>query len=386
MSAIANAERNLPRLSPSRDGLRLIMETALDAVVVMNSDGVVADWNDRAAGVFGWSRDEAVGRTMADLIIPERNRRAHKTGLRRYLDSGQAKILGRRIELSGLRKNGEEFPVELSISAIQDGENILFVGCLRDITERIALRFARAELARVMQVMAMGEMAASIAHEIKQPLAAIVASSNSALRWLGMETPDLDKARAALKRIADSGHHANEVLGGIRSMLTKDSEAKDPQDVNKLIRDSLTLIRREIEHQRVSVLTELFDGLPQVLASRVQLRQVIINLIMNAIDAMSTVADRERILQIKTEVHELNYFMITVEDSGIGIDPKHVNRIFEAFFTTKSHGMGMGLAICRSIVESHGGRLSVSPGRPHGSIFQVLLPTAPSVRSGEEAI
>ena len=383
MSAIANAERNLPRLSPSRDGLRLIVETALDAVVVMNSDGVVADWNDHAVSVFGWSRDEAVGRTMADLIIPERNRRAHKTGLRRYLDSGQAKILGRRIELSGLRKNGEEFPVELSISAIQDGENILFVGCLRDMTERIALRFARTELARVMQVMAMGEMAASIAHEIKQPLAAIVASSNSALRWLGMETPDLDKARAALKRIADSGHHANEVLGFIRSMLTKDSEAKDPQDVNKLIRDSLTLIRREIEHQRVSVLTELFDGLPHVLASRVQLRQVIINLIMNAVDAMSTVADRERILQIKTAVHELDYFMITVEDSGIGIDPKHLNRIFEAFFTTKSHGMGMGLAICRSIVESHGGRLSVSPGRPHGSIFQVLLPTASSDRSGE---
>ena len=169
-------------------------------------------------------------------------------------------------------------------------------------------------------------------------------------------------------------------------MLTKDSEAKDPQDVNKLIRDSLTLIRREIEHQRVSVLTELFDGLPHVLASRVQLRQVIINLIMNAVDAMSTVADRERILQIKTGVHELNYFMITVEDSGIGIDPKHANRIFEAFFTTKSHGMGMGLAICRSIVESHGGRLSASPGRPHGSIFQVLLPTASSVRSGEGAI
>src|SRR5215471_13032603 len=239
MSAIANAERNLPRLSPSRDGLRLIMETALDAVVVMNSDGVVADWNDRAAGVFGWSRDEAVGRTMADLIIPERNRRAHKTGLRRYVDSGQARILSRRIELSGLRKNGEEFPVELSISAIQDGENILFVGCLRDITERIALRFARTELARVMQVMAMGEMAASIAHEINQPLAAIVASGNAAVRWLAGAPPDLDNARDALNSVVDNAHHASEVISGIRSMFKKDGQELIPQDVNKLIREVL---------------------------------------------------------------------------------------------------------------------------------------------------
>src|SRR5262249_15195701 len=146
--------------------------------------------------------------------------------------------------------NGEEFPVELSVSPIQDGENILFVGCLRDITERNAVRFARAELARVMQVMAMSEMAASIAHEINQPLTAIVANSNSALRWLAGAAPDLDKARAALKRIADNGHHASEVIGGIRLIFKKEGQAKAPQDVNKLIREVLTLVRREVEHQR----------------------------------------------------------------------------------------------------------------------------------------
>ena len=385
MSTIANAEWNLPRLSPSRDGLRVILETALDAVVVMKSDGVVADWNDRAVSVFGWSRDEAVGRTMADLIIPERNRQAHRNGLRRYLESGRAEILGKRIELSGLRKNGEEFPVELSVSPIQHGEDVLFVGCLRDITERNAVRFARAELARVMQVMAMSEMAASIAHEIKQPLAAIVASSNSAQRWLGMETPDLDKARASLKRIVDSGRHASGVIDGIRLMFKKEGQAKAPLDVNKLVREVLTLVRREVEHQRVSVRTELFGGLPQILANRVQLRQVIVNLIMNAVDAMSAVTDHPRIMRVTTDVHESNSH-ITVEDSGIGIEPNNIDHIFDAFFTTKPHGMGMGLAICRSIIETHGGRLWVSPAQPHGSIFHVLLPTDTIGPEGERAI
>ena len=163
MSIIGDAGTDY--LYPRRDDLRPILETALDAVVVMKSDGIVADWNDRAAAVFGWSREEAVGRVMADLVIPERYREAHRKGLRRYLESGKGEVVGRRIEVSGLRKNGEEFLVELSISPIQDRENILFIGFLRDITELQALRLARAELGRGMRRMAMGEMAASIAHE-----------------------------------------------------------------------------------------------------------------------------------------------------------------------------------------------------------------------------
>jgi PAS domain S-box-containing protein len=375
MSATANAECNLPHLPPSHDGLRLILETALDAVVVMNSDGVVTDWNDRAESVFGWSRADAVGRILADLIIPERYRQAHKAGLRRYLESGRGEALGKRLELSALRNGGEEFPVELSISPILDGERVLFVGCLRDVTERNALRVARVELARVSQVMAMGEMAASIAHEINQPLVAIVASGNAAVQWLASAPPDLDKARAALKRVVDNGHHASEVIDGIRLLFKKDGQEKAPQDVNKLIREVLTVLRREVDHHGVSVRTDLFDGLSQVRANQVQLRQVIVNLIINAVDAMSTVVDRARVLRVKTEPHELNYSLITVEDSGIGIEPKNIDRIFDAFYTTKPHGMGMGLSICRSIIENHGGRLSASLAHPNGSIFQVLLPT-----------
>jgi PAS domain S-box-containing protein len=378
MSTIADAEQSPPRPSLPRDGLRLVLETALDAVVVMQADGVVADWNDRAVGVFGWSRDEAVGRTMADLIIPERYREAHRIGLHRYLASGRGNVIGGRIEVSGIRKNGEEFPVELSISPVRENGSLLFVGCLRDLTERNALRAARGDVARVTQRMAMGEMAASIVHEINQPLAAVAANANAGLRWLAASPPNLDEVRAALKRIVNDTHRAHEVIEGIRLMFRTDGPAKALLDVNNLIGEVLALIGGDIESHRVSVRTELADRLPRIPANPVQLRQVMVNLVTNAVDAMNNVAGSQRLLRIKTKLHDTSDLLIAVEDSGTGIDPKNVDSIFEPFFTTKSHGMGMGLSICRSIVENHGGRLAVVPAQPHGSIFQVFLPSGSS--------
>jgi len=379
MSAIGDAGQSSTRAPLPRDALRLVLETALDAAVVMRSDGVVEDWNDRAVGVFGWSRDEAVGRTMADLIIPERYRDAHRNGLQRYLETGRGDVLGRRIEVSGLRKNGEEFPVELSISPVRANGSMLFVGCLRDLTERNALRAARGDVARVTQRMAMGEMAASIVHEINQPLAAVAANANAGLRWLAASPPNLVETRAALKRIVNDTHRAHEVIDGIRLMFRTDGPAKSLLDVNNLIREIFTLIGGDIENHRVSVRTELADHLPQIPANLVQLRQVLVNLITNAVDAMDNVGGRQRLLRIKTELHDKGRLLIEVEDSGTGIDPKNIDSIFEPFFTTKSHGMGMGLSICRSIIENHRGHLAVVPGQPHGSFFQVFLPIDPSL-------
>jgi C4-dicarboxylate-specific signal transduction histidine kinase len=224
--------------------------------------------------------------------------------------------------------------------------------------------------------MAMGEMAASIAHEIRQPLAAIAANGNAGLRWLTRAIPDVERALIVLKSIVNDTHRASEVIDSIRSMFKNEGQAKAPQDVNELIREALMLVRVEVENQRVSICTELSDELPQVPASQVQLRQVLVNLIINAIDAMSAVKNRARILRIKSELHKLNGVLITVEDSGAGIDPQNLDRIFDAFFTTKSQGMGMGLSICRSIIESHNGSLSVTPAQPHGSTFYVSLPTS----------
>jgi C4-dicarboxylate-specific signal transduction histidine kinase len=306
---------------------------------------------------------------MADLIIPERYRDAHQNGLKRYLRTGKAVVLGRRIEVSGLRKNGEEFPLELSISPIASAGNVLFVGCLRDMTDIYALRQARAEVARVTQRMAMDEMAASVVHEINQPLAAISTNAQAGLRWLTRASPDIDEARAALTRVVADSRRATEVVAGIRMMFKSEGRPTTTHDVNELIREVLSLVHGDVENQGVSVHTEFAEALPQVPANPVQLCQVMVNLVMNAVDAMSSVARP----QIEDRAASTDC-LISVEDSGSGIDPQNVQRIFDPFFTTKSHGMGMGLAICRSVVENHGGRLSVARNVPYGTIFQVMLP------------
>ena len=221
----------------------------------------------------------------------------------------------------------------------------------------------------------MGQMAASIAHELNQPLAAIVTNGNAGLRWLANATPDFDEVRAALQRVVSDGHRASQLIGTIRSMFKKDGQKKAPVDVNQLIQGVLGLMQGELQNQQVSLQTELEVQPIQVLGDRVQLQQVILNLITNAIDAMGSVTDRPRLLRVRSETNESDAVVVTVEDSGAGIDPKSTDRIFDTFYTTKSHGMGIGLAICRSIIEAHGGGIRASPGNPHGTVFQVILPT-----------
>jgi len=231
--------------------------------------------------------------------------------------------------------------------------------------------------------MTIGAMTASIAHEINQPLAAIVTNSNAGLRWLANASPDLDEARAALKRIAKDGHRASEVIGSIRAMFKKEAQHKGLYDVNDIVQEVLGLVQGEIKKQKVTVRTELANDLPPVLADRVQVQQVVLNLMNNAIDAMSPITDRAHVLRVRSAIHNGNGVSLSVEDSGVGIDPKNAERIFDAFFTTKANGTGLGLAICRSIIEAHGGRLSAAPAQPHGSVFEVVLPAG--VAKADEA-
>ena len=222
----------------------------------------------------------------------------------------------------------------------------------------------------------MGQMAASIAHELNQPLAAIATNGNAGLRFLA--TPDLDEVREALQCIVSDSHRASQLIGTIRSMFKKDSQKKAPVDVNQLIQEVLALMQDALRNQRVSLQNELEAQPIQVLGDRVQLQQVVINLITNAIDAMGSVTERPRVLRVRSETNESDDVVVTVENSGGGIDPKSTDRIFDSFYTTKSHGMGIGLAICRSIIEAHGGRISASPGEFRGAVFQVVLPTCKS--------
>jgi signal transduction histidine kinase len=210
---------------------------------------------------------------------------------------------------------------------------------------------------------------------MKQPLAAIVASGQAGLRWLEKSPPDLDRASAALKRLIDDGHRASDAITSIRSMFKKDLDGRTLLDINELVKDVVKMIELDLRIRGVSVAIQLREGLPQLLGDRGQLRQVLLNLMMNAIEAMDSVTDRTRLLRITSDVIRVSTGVsITVEDVGPGIHPKDIERIFEPFYTTKSQGMGMGLSICRSIVEAHGGRLIAEPGRVHGLVLRVSLP------------
>jgi signal transduction histidine kinase len=240
----------------------------------------------------------------------------------------------------------------------------------------VEARRRMAELALVNRRAAIGEMSASIAHEIKQPLSAIVTNSDVGKHWLAKLAPSstVDEASAALKRIVNDAYRANKVVDSVRAMFKKDDEGRALLDVNDVIREVLTLLRIELEEHDVAVKTALSDGPARVLANRIQLQQVVLNLARNAIEAMDTVNGRPRVLKLGSAATDSGEFFVTIEDTGPGIDPDILNRLFEPFVTTKSSGMGMGLSICRSIVEAHGGRLSAAGRNPHGAVFEVVLP------------
>jgi signal transduction histidine kinase len=236
------------------------------------------------------------------------------------------------------------------------------------------LQTVQGELARMARIATVGELAGAIAHEINQPLTAIISGGGSALRWLNRQKPKLDEAKAAVQRIVRDGNRAAEVVAHIRALLKKDKPNHVDVDLNDAIREVIALTRGERGARHVSLRTELFADLPTVRGDRIQLQQVVLNLILNAVEATSAIADTPRSLSIRTQRGEDGGVLVAVEDTGVGIDPAAAIHVFEPFFTTKADGMGMGLAISRSIVESHGGCLWIAPASPHGAIVCFSLP------------
>jgi len=248
-----------------------------------------------------------------------------------------------------------------------------------DITERKraeeALQKAEAQLAHVTRVTTMGELASSIAHEVNQPLAAVTTNGNAALRWLAADPPSLDEVRACLSRIIRDGVRASEVVARIRALVKKSTPERERLDVVEVIQEALTMAHTEARRHRVAVRTDCAADTPAAWGDRVQLQQVILNLVMNGIDAMKNVTDRPRELLVRCGGGEPGTMLVSVRDSGVGLDRNSVDRIFDAFYTTKPDGLGMGLSISRSIVEAHGGRLWASANDNHGATFQLTLPT-----------
>jgi PAS domain S-box-containing protein len=248
---------------------------------------------------------------------------------------------------------------------------------VRDLTDQMlaseALQQAHADLAHISRVTTMGELTASLAHEVNQPIAAAVTNANACLRWLAGDIPNLEEARGAARRIVRDGTRAAEIISRIRLLFKKGAPRREMVDVNEVIREMIVLLGSEATRYSISVQTDFAADLPQVMGDRVQLQQVMMNLIMNSIDAMKDV-DGMRELAIESRRAENEQLRVSVNDTGVGLPTQHADQIFDAFFTTKPQGTGMGLSISRSIVESHGGRLWAADNSPHGAIFSFTLP------------
>ena len=506
---IDNLKQSQDDLRRADERTRLIVDTALDAVVTINSQGQITSWNRQAEITFGWSAEEAIGRHMADMIIPEQHRAAHELGLRRFLTTGEGPILRQRIEIMAVRRSGAEFPVELEVAPVRLRHDWEFSAFIRDITDsklaeeklrgselhlrrmtetipemlwsataegaidycntrvldytgfsakelmgdgwfkllhaddvdqaarlwrscvttgapyRIEVRFhqadrmyrwcvmsalpllaqqgfilkwygtvtdmhdwkqaqedlrnTQAELAHMARVMTMGELTASIAHEVNQPLSAIIASGDSCSAWLSNDPPNLEKARAATSRMIQAATQASEIVQRLRVLFKKTTSTTASVDMNAVIEETVSLVHHEAERNRILLRTELYPGVPSVQGDRVQLQQVILNLAINGIESIAGLDYEPKRLVIRSTVPKTGELLVSVEDTGPGIEAEQAEKVFAPFFTTKPQGIGMGLPICRSIIEAHGGRLWAAKNEPHGAVFYFGLPAkAPS--------
>jgi PAS domain S-box-containing protein len=354
--------------------IRHVFERAPDGVAVVGRDYrfqrvnrvYERSWKRPAETIVGRHVAEFLGQTLFEERVKGELDRCFAGEHVRYAEWFKTAD-GRQflsVSFSPLRLDSERVEAALTI--------------IRDLTDHMhaieSLQAAQAELAHVTRVMTLGELAASIAHEVNQPLAAVVADATASLNWLAAAPPDLDRVRDALDAIVTDAHRAAEVIQRIRQLATKSAPRKDRLDVNSIVRDVDPLVRAQLRRHEVALELDLAPGLPTVLGDRVQLQQLLLNLMMNGIEAMAAVTNRPRELLIRSRPHEKAQVLVAVHDTGVGIDPKDLDQLFNAFFTTKPAGMGIGLSICRSIVEAHGGRLWATPNAAYGATFHFALP------------
>ena len=367
-------QRLADRLRESEARWRSIFETSTLAILVVDHDFRYTATNPASRAMLGYTDDELRQLTPLDITVEEER----DATLKRLADLQHGKIDHYTVEKQYRRKDGKIIWAQVSVARASLSEREMFIVTMTDITEtkhaQDNLRAMQSELARVAQLTTMGQMTASIAHEIRQPLASIVASCNASVRWLSMKPPNLERVRACMDLIAAGGHRAGQVIDSIRAMFERGKQEKELLNVNQLIREVLELVRGEAQRKQVIVRSNLTDEIGPVLANRIQLQQVMLNLFTNAIEAMDSVPDGQRLLQVTSTLHPTEGVVIAVEDTGLGMDPRNVDRIFDPFFTTKPHGMGMGLSICRSIVEAHNGRLFARSAADRGSVFKIVLP------------
>ena len=332
-------------------------------------------WSEENFSIFGYDR---ATKPTVQLIL----QRVHpddialvQQRIERASHDGKDWALEHRL----LMPNGSVKHLHVVVHASRGGSaNLEFIGVVRDVTAakqaEEELHQARADLAHVTRVTTLGELTASIAHEVKQPTAAVIINAHAGLRWLAAQPPELGEVRQALGLIINDANRASEVINRIRALAKKAPPRKDRLHINEIILEVIDLTRSEVHRNRVALQTALLSDLPPISGDRIQLQQVILNLIINAIEAMSEVSEGPREVLVGSEKDDSDGVLVAVRDSGPGLDTKHLNHLFDAFYSTKPNGLGMGLAISRSIIDAHGGRLWATPNVSRGAVFQFWLP------------
>ncbi len=358
--------------------LESILETVPEAMIVIDAQGVMQSFSAAAIRLFGWRPTEAIGRNIS-LLMPEPYRSEHNGYIQRYLQTGERRIIGRGRIVVGQRKDGSTFPMELAVGEVVLNGERFFTGFVRDLTERRAqerrVQELQSELVHVSRLTAMGEMASSLAHELNQPLSAIASYMKGSVTLLDAERPDLPRLKTALAQAGDQALRAGDIIKRLREFVAKGETEHTLEDPSRLMEEASALALVGVKDHDVRVDLRLSRNLGPIIVDKVQIQQVALNLIRNAVDAMADAPRRELEIRVAAAGDE-DTVRISVADTGPGVDPIVRSRLFQPFVTSKPTGMGVGLSICRTIVESHGGSIWAEDNPGGGTVFVFTLPRA----------
>jgi two-component system, LuxR family, sensor kinase FixL len=364
--------------------LQSILDTVPEGMIVIDDQGIMRSFSLTAERLFGWSAAEVIGKNVS-ILMPSPYRQEHDGYLHRYLDTGERRIIGIGRIVVGERKDGSTFPMELSVGEARIGAEQFFTGFIRDLTERRTqerrVQELQSELVHVSRLTAMGEMASSLAHELNQPLSAITSYLRGASTLLKAEKVDTERVREVMDRSATQALRAGDIIKRLREFIAKGETEHTVEDPATVLEEAAALALVGAREQGIRVSLRCDHDLPDIVVDKIQIQQVALNLIRNAIEAMESAGRRELTIGV-TRRDDLAFFSVT--DTGTGIAAEITKHLFQPFVTSKSNGMGVGLSICRTIIEAHGGRISARPNEGGGTAFEFTLPFAESEASHEQ--
>ena len=367
--------------------LRSVLETVPDAMLIIDEKGLIESLSTTAERLFGYDHAEVVGRNVS-ILMPSPDRERHDAYIARYLATGEKRIIGIGRIVVGQRKDGSTFPMHLTVGELRTGERHHFTGFIRDLTDQqmteSRLKELQSEVTHMSRFTALGEMASTLAHEINQPLTAISNYLKGSQRILQrLDGEEVAVLRDAIGKAADQALRAGQIIRRLREFVSRGDSERTIENLPKLIEDASTLALVGAREGGIETVFRLDPNATQVFTDRIQIQQVLVNLIRNAIEAMAEAAPPRR-LEIATVLREGGFVEVSVADSGTGLAPEVARNLFQPFVTTKRKGMGLGLSICRTIVEAHGGRIWAEPNRGGGTAFRFTLPSIAGREEGDD--